>query len=519
MKKVVIIGAGPAGLTAAYELLKKSKDYEVIILEEDKSVGGISKTINYKENRMDLGGHRFFTKNQRIKDLWLEILPIQGKDSYDDKKLKKHKELVKNGPDPEKEDNVMLIRNRVSRIFYHNKFFDYPVTFNFKTIKNLGFINTIICGFSYLRYKIFKRKENNLEDFYINRFGKKLYSMFFEGYTEKVWGRSPKNISKEWGYQRVKGISITAVLKDYFLRVFKIKNKNKEASLIEQFYYPKYGPGELYEQMAKKIVKMGGVIKKNSKVISIRKTKNKITSVKYMDNDKEYTLDVDYLISSMPIKDLVSSLNNVSKDVKAVSDNLPYRDFITVGVLVDSLSIKNKTNIKTINDNIPDCWLYIQDPRVKLGRIQIFNNWSPYMVKDVDNKVFLGLEYFCSEGDDFWNLSDKKIKQLAESELRKMNLIDSKIIDSCCYRVKKAYPAYFDSYKDFEVVKKYLLNISNLYCIGRNGQHRYNNMDHSMMTGIMTVDCILNNSSKMDVWSVNTDKNYHEDNINKNKKM
>ena len=334
--------------------------------------------------------------------------------------------------------------------------------------------------------------------------------MFFEGYTEKVWGRSPKNISKEWGYQRVKGISITAVLKDYFLKIFKIKNKNKETSLIEQFYYPKYGPGELYEEMAKKIVKMGGIIKKNSKVISIKKTKNKITSVKYINSGKEYSLDVDYLISSMPIKDLVSSLNNVCKKVKNISDNLPYRDFITVGILVDSLAIKNKTNIKTINNNIPDCWLYIQDTSVKLGRIQIFNNWSPYMVKDINNKIFLGLEYFCNEGDDFWNLSDKKIKDLAESELRKMNLIDDRIIDSCCYRVKKAYPAYFDSYKDFDIVKNYLSNISNLYCIGRNGQHRYNNMDHSMMTGIKAVECILNNKDKSIIWDINTDKNYHE---------
>ena len=212
----------------------------------------------------------------------------------------------------------------------------------------------------------------------------------------------------------------------------------------------------------------------------------------------------------MPIKDLVSSLNNVCKKVKNISDNLPYRDFITVGILVDSLAIKNKTNIKTINNNIPDCWLYIQDTSVKLGRIQIFNNWSPYMVKDINNKIFLGLEYFCNEGDDFWNLSDKKIKDLAESELRKMNLIDDRIIDSCCYRVKKAYPAYFDSYKDFDIVKNYLSNISNLYCIGRNGQHRYNNMDHSMMTGIKAIECILNNKDKSIIWDINTDKNYHE---------
>ena len=375
----------------------------------------------------------------------------------------------------------------------------------------MGLFSAIFCGLSYIKSLFINRKETNLEDFYINRFGKKLYSMFFCGYTEKVWGRKPSNISKEWGEQRVKGISITAVIKNYFCKVFKIKQKDTETSLIETFYYPKYGPGQLYEEMAKEVESMGGIILKESKVVKINKTKNKINNVVYIKKGKEYTEKLDILVSSMPVKDLINSMPKVPNDVVNIANNLPYRDFITVGILVDKLSIKNETNIKTFNDNIPDCWLYIQDDKVKLGRIQIFNNWSPYMVKDVENKVWLGLEYFCKENDEFWNLSNKELKNYAEKELREIGIIDTIILDSCCYKVKKAYPAYFDSYNKFDVVKDYLMSINNLYCIGRNGQHRYNNMDHSMLTGVKTAEYIVNNKgSKEDIWSVNTEKKYHE---------
>lgn len=511
MKKVVIVGAGPAGLSAAYQLLKKSKDYEVIILEKDSQVGGISKTVKYKGNRLDIGGHRFFTKSRDVENLWTTILPIQGKKAYDDKILKRNLKLKRGGPNPEKDDKVLLIRNRVSRIYYENKFYDYPVSINFSTIRNLGIIRTIKAGFSYIRYQIKSKEEKNLEDFYINRFGKKLYSMFFEGYTKKVWGRDPKNISKDWGYQRVKGISIRAVIKDYFYRFFHLKNKEKETSLIESFYYPKYGPGELYEELAHIVKKMGATIIKKSEVIKINKKNNKIESIVYKKADKEYIENLDILISSMPLKDLVEILNNKPKAILDIATNLPYRDFITVGILVPKLSIKNKTKIKTLNNNIPDCWLYIQDKNVKMGRIQIFNNWSPYMVKDIKNTMWIGLEYFCLENDDFWNMSSKKLKKYAEEELRRMGIIDCEVLDSCCIKVKKAYPAYFDSYKDIDKLINYLNSISNLYCIGRNGQHRYNNMDHSIMTAFKAVESILDNfNNKDDVWNINIDNNYHE---------
>ncbi len=513
-KKVVIIGAGPAGLTMAYTLLKKSKDYDVIIVEEDKLVGGISKTISYHDGyKMDLGGHRFFSKNKEINKLWQEILPIQAKESYEDKILNIDKHLPKKGPDPEKNDKVLLIRNRVSRIYYDKSFYDYPITIKLQVFRQLGLRTTLSCGFSYLKSIFVKKEENNLENFYINRFGKKLYSIFFEGYTEKLWGRSPKEIDSSWGRQRVKGLSIIEIIKDYFRRVLKIDNKEKETSLIESFYYPKFGPGQMWEEMAKKINKMGGNILLNSKVIKINKNKNMIQSIIIKSNDKTEVIEGDYFVSSMPIKDLIESLNNVPKGIKDIALNLPYRDFITVGLVLKQFNLRNNTKLKTLHDITPDCWIYVQGKEQKLGRIQIFNNWSPYLVKN-DNYISLGLEYFCNEGDDFWNKSNEELFRYATQELISMDIINTRddVIDFHVVKVKKAYPAYFDSYKDFSLVREYLNGITNLYCIGRNGQHRYNNMDHSMETGIKAAQIIIDKEKdKSVIWNVNTEQVYHEE--------
>ena len=511
-KKVVIIGAGPAGLTAGYELLNKSKKYDVVILEESNVIGGISRTVNYCGNRMDIGGHRFFSKNKEVTNFWEKIMPIQGSPAYDDKKLKRNKSLKKGGPDPEKEDKVMLVRQRVSRIYYLKKFFDYPISMKFQTFKNMGLVRTFSAGCSYLKSIVIKKKEDSLENFYINRFGKKLYSMFFEGYTEKLWGRHPSCISADWGAQRVKGLSIMTVVKDMFNKMFHIKGK-VETSLIEEFIYPKYGPGQLWETVAYDFEKKGGKILKNHSVIKIKKSLNKINSVVCKVNGEEKEISGDIFISSMPLKDLVNNMNDVPTEIEKIATGLPYRDFVTVGLLVKKLSLKNETDIKTLNNIVPDCWIYVQEPDVKLGRIQIFNNWSPYMVKDVDNTVWIGLEYFCGENDDFWNMSDEECVKFAIDELVNMGIVEEDdILDYHREKVKKAYPAYFDTYEMIDDLIKYLNTIDNLYCVGRNGQHRYNNMDHSMLTSFETVRNILNNSTNKDnIWNVNTELIYHEE--------
>lgn len=517
MKKVVIIGAGPAGLTAAYNLLKQSRDYEVEILEETTEIGGISRTVRYKDNRMDIGGHRFFSKDQSVMQWWKDILPIQGAPSYDDKVLGREKTLEPGGPDPEKVDRVMLVRQRVSRIYYKKKFFDYPISMKPQTFINMGFVQTVKAGCSYLKSTVHKLPEDSLENFYINRFGKVLYSMFFEGYTEKLWGRHPREISADWGAQRVKGLSIMAIIKDMFSKIIPSKKQRQvETSLIEEFIYPKYGPGQLWETVASEIEKMGGTITKKALVNNVEFEGNKIVSVSYADeNGQVVKKDADIFISSMPVKDLVESMGHeVPKRVNEIAAGLPYRDFVTIGLLVDKLNMKNLTNIKTLNNIVPDCWIYVQDTGVKLGRIQIFNNWSPYMVKEVDKKVWIGLEYFCKEGDSFWNMSDQESRRFATDELIKMGVIDNKnnVLDAHKEKVKKAYPAYFDTYNNIDEVITYLNQFENLYCVGRNGQHRYNNMDHSMVTSFETVKNILSGrKDKENIWNVNTEKEYHEE--------
>ena len=523
---VVIIGGGPAGLTAAWELMKDggADAYDVTVLEATREFGGISRTVKHNGNRMDIGGHRFFSKDDRIMQWWRDTLPLQGAPSYDDRKLGRHHDLEPGGPDPETCDEVMLKRHRVSRIYWNRHFFDYPISLSPNTLKAMGPKLTLEAGFSYLKSMVHKLPEDNLENFYINRFGRKLYSMFFEGYTEKLWGRHPSQISADWGAQRVKGLSITEVLKNAFLKLLPKKQdaSKVETSLIEEFWYPKYGPGQLWETVERNCERAGVRVITDANVVQVRQEGGRIESVVYEDCEGNRTeLKADQFISSMPVKDLVNALGagegaaQVPADMSEIANGLPYRDFVTVGLLVKHLKLRNTTDIPTLGNPpiVPDCWIYVQDPGYKVGRLQIFNNWSPYLVKDVDDTVWIGLEYFCEEGDAFWSMSDEEARDFAIQELTRMRVINGPqdVIDAHRERVKKAYPAYFDTYNRMDELVEYLDSFGNLYCVGRNGQHRYNNMDHSMATAMEAVDNIkTGKTSKKNVWSVNTEQSYHE---------
>ncbi len=515
-KTAVIIGAGPAGLTAALELLRQT-DIKPLVLEESPFVGGISRTVNNDGNRMDIGGHRFFSKNQEVMAWWESMMPIQGSPSLDDILLERDKELVQGGPDPEKEDRVMLLRDRVSRIFFLRHFFDYPISIKWSTFAGMGLWNTIRVGWGYLVSTLHKLPETSLENFYVNRFGRPLYEMFFEDYTEKVWGVHPSKIGADWGAQRVKGLSVMSILKDVLTKPFRKKSIDQqkvETSLIERFIYPKYGPGQLWETVASEVKKAGGEIRLLSKVTGIVAEEGKVTAVEVETGGVKETIPCDYIFSSMPVKDLVAAVKGVEtpSTVADVASGLPYRDFITVGVLVKKLKITNGTKIKTYDGRVPDTWIYVQERDVKVGRLQIFNNWSPYMVSDYKGTMYVGMEYFCDEGDKLWEMPDKEFVDMALGELEKIGVADrGDVLKADRIKVKKAYPAYFGTYKEISKVREWLDGFQNLFCIGRNGQHRYNNMDHSMLTAMEAVRCIKENiSSKDNVWEVNTEKEYHE---------
>jgi len=525
-KTAIIIGAGPAGLTAAYELITRT-DIKPIIIEQTHDIGGISKTVVHNGNRMDIGGHRFFSKSDRVMKWWQEILPIQGSDSKDDilKDIYYHKKrtqvnLSPGGPDPEKTDRVMLIRNRLSRIFFLRKFFDYPITLNGKTISNLGIIRIIKIGWTYVWIQLFPVKNvKSLEDFFISRFGKELYKTFFKDYTEKVWGVPCNEIAADWGAQRIKELSVSKAILHAIKSIFKneksIEQKNTETSLIEQFMYPKLGPGQMWETVARIVEEKGGVIIKNAEVVGINTAENIVTELSYFNytTNLKTTVKGDYFFSTMAVKDLINAMGTkVPSDVKKISDGLQYRDFITVGLLLNKLKIKNETKIPTLDGLVPDSWIYIQERDVKVGRLQIFNNWSPYMVADI-KKVWIGLEYFCNEGDELWEMRDPEFIQFAINELDSIDIIDKEdVLDSTLIRMPKTYPAYFGTYSQFNVIKDFADKFENLFLIGRNGMHKYNNQDHSMLTAITAVNNIISGEkSKENIWNINTEEEYHEE--------
>ena len=522
-KSAVIVGAGPAGLTAALELLRNS-DIKTEVFDCDKQVGGISKTVMYRGNRMDLGGHRFFSKSDWVMRWWQEMLPI-GADQVDpavDLRITyqgESRDIVPAAVAASSEA-VMLIRRRVSRIFYRRRFFDYPLKLNPNTLSNMGLIESLRIGLSYGQSKVIRRSpEITLEDFFINRFGNRLYRTFFKDYTEKVWGVPCREIAAEWGAQRIKGLSVTKALAHALTRSSRTSadtaQKRTETSLIEKFLYPKLGPGQMWEEVARQVGLRGGNVHLQHRIVSIERNGSSICAVTVRDEARGTCRRVccDYLISTMPVRDLTAMLQPDDTEVIRVADLLPYRDFMTVGLLVKEMKTVEVRGASALKNGMPrDNWIYIQEPDVKIGRLQIFNNWSPALVSD-PNTIWLGLEYFCEEGDELWSMEDARFIDFAATELEKIGLIDRRdVLDGTLVRVPKAYPAYFGAYSHFGAVRSYLEQFSNLYPVGRNGMHRYNNQDHSMLAAKAAVTAIVNGGhGRADIWQINVEGDYHEE--------
>ncbi len=520
----VIAGAGPAGLTAALEMLRRS-DITPIVFEAETQVGGISKTINYRGNRMDLGGHRFFSKSDWVMRWWQEILPVAEGQSEAGRALRisyrgQERDLAPEVFGAASSDAVLLVRQRLSRIFYRRRFFDYPLKLNPNTIRNMGLIESLRTGMSYAQARLAHRSpEVSLEDFLINRFGDRLYRTFFKSYTEKVWGVPCEEISAEWGAQRIKGLSVTKAIAHALKKPFRgaadTAQKGTETSLIERFLYPKLGPGQMWEEVARRIARRGGAIHLGHRIVGIERTDLNVTGVKVRDGDTGSirTIPCDYLISTMPVRELVAFLTPADAQVVRIAAGLPYRDFVTVGLLLRKMTLpRNRQTLTSQNGMPPDNWIYIQEPDVRIGRLQVFNNWSPSMVADPDT-IWLGLEYFCREGDDLWSMADGKFLDFAARELAHIGMIDrSDVLDGTVVRVRKAYPAYFGEYARFERVRTYLDRFANLYPVGRNGMHRYNNQDHSMLAANLAVSSMTNSGAgKVDIWRINAEEDYHED--------
>ncbi len=558
-KRAIIIGAGPAGLTAALELLRRS-DVIPVVLEASHEIGGISRTVRYKGNRMDIGGHRFFSKSDRVMHWWMDLMPPEQENSaaqtisYQGERrvvaiparLTEEPVLRGAGPlvvstdtdeafadvtlcpeqdgdtetvvtsAPADADLVMLIRPRKSRIYYLRKFFDYPITLTATTLRNLGALRTFKVGSSYLKSRVSQIKpEKSLEDFLINRFGRELYLTFFKSYTEKVWGMPCDQISAEWGAQRIKGLSLTTAVKHFVKRTLApdkcedVSQKQTDTSLIERFMYPKFGPGQLWEHVADLVRAKGGEIHLGCRVDGIHCDGKRVVSIDSVnDMGERRTFAADYFFSTMPMRDLIRALDApVPENVRQVSEGLQYRDFITVGLLVDKLKVHEPDG-----GLLKDTWIYVQEPDVLLGRLQIFNNWSPHLVADPD-KVWIGLEYFCYETDDLWKMTDEELKRFAIAEVAKIGILNAEdVIDGHVVRVPKTYPAYFGSYDRFEELRAFTDGFENLFLVGRNGMHKYNNQDHSMLTAMTAVDGIL--AGKVDkaaLWGINTEQEHHEE--------
>lgn len=472
MELTVCIGAGPAGLTAAYELVKSGRD--VLVLEADTTyVGGIARTIRQDGFCFDIGGHRFFSKSAMIMSWWREIL----------------------GPD-------LLVRPRKSRIFYGGKFYPYPLDL-WPTLRNLGVVESLRCLLSYLEARLFPYiHPRNIEEWVTNQFGERLFRIFFKTYTEKVWGMPCRDIAADWAAQRIKGLSFSTALKNAVLNAMGLKRRGTVKTLIEQFLYPRKGPGMMWEAAAEKVQAGGGQVKLGCSVEKLAyDEKSQTWRVTWREDGNEHTVEAAQVISSMPLKELVSAIEAAPEAVRSAAGRLAYRDFLIVALVL--------ADRKSFDDN----WIYVHAPEVKVGRIQNFKAWSPDMVAQAD-LVCYGLEYFCFEGDGIWNSSDETLKELGIRELVQIGLARAEDVrGGYVVRQRKAYPVYDAQYEaNVSIIRQWLdAHCPNLQVVGRNGMHKYNNQDHSMMTAMLAVKNIIAGRREYNVWQVNQDAEYHEE--------
>ncbi len=512
-KTAIIIGAGPAGLTAAYELLTRTDIHPIVLEADPEYVGGISRTVNYEGNRIDIGGHRFFSKSDKVMRWWAEMLPVKLPSSENvDITYQRTTRALTDGlkrASPGDGDNVMAVRPRKTRIIYNRKFFAYPIDLSLDSLLKLGFLKVLKIAATYAYAALFPRRpEKTLEDFFLNRFGRELYETFFRSYTEKVWGVSCKELSAEWGAQRVKGLSITkAVLHaaKQITRTGALSGKRVETSLIEQFLYPTFGPGHMWETVARKVKERGGEVRMGTRAKRLHMEHGRITAVDIECGGHKETLHADYVFSTADIRALLSMISGVPNEVRAISDALQYRDFLTVGLLLKDKPLERDGSVLT------DTWMYVHEPGVHVGRVQLFHNWHPKLVADPSHG-WVGLEYFVNEGDELWRMKDNELVALGASELQAIGLRQGiEVIDGTVIRQHKAYPGYFGAYVEFPKVRAFLDTIPNLFAIGRNGMHRYNNQDHSMLASMVAVDNLVEGrGDKSNIWAVNTEETYHE---------
>jgi protoporphyrinogen oxidase len=463
-RSFVVIGGGPAGLTAGYQLTKEG--HAPTVVEKTNIVGGLARTEKYKGYHFDMGGHRFFTKSKPVFEMWQEVLA-----------------------------GDFLKRPRMSRIYYRKVFFDYPLK-PFNALRGLGLVETLRVIASYGRWKIFPyRKVETFEQWVTNRFGKRLFEVFFKSYTEKVWGISCQELRAEWAAQRIKDLSLVKALTSMFY-----KPKVVVRTLIEEFHYPRRGPGMLWEKVTEIIGERGGSVVMNAHVTKVERTGNRIDAIHIQQNGESRRIAGTDFISSMPVSELAAMLDPpAEKKVLQASARLRYRDFLTVCLIVNQREV------------FPDNWIYVHEPSVDVARIQNYKNWSPEMVPDQE-KSSLGLEYFCNEGDDLWNRPDSELIEQGKRELELTGLARAADIeDGCVFRVPRAYPVYDSEYRQYlDQIRELIDGFENLQTIGRNGLHQYNNQDHAMLTAMYAVQNAVNGDT-IDLWSVNVDQEYIEE--------